>query len=100
LGDLSVGIGIVRDIGGFIGRAARKFADASLVGKERFLTGQARLCMAFWQRVEYGFTAERRNAPGLRIFMIAVANVKDFSKSLRPVSVLHEILRKRDCIGI
>jgi len=98
VGDDAVGIRAVRHVRGFIGGTAREIVRG-LIRKERLLARQALFRAARGQLVGDALRRKMRHAPRRRIFVVAVANVKDFSHRLGPIPSVLESLRQRHRIG-
>ena len=92
--DLAVGVGVIGDIGGFVGRAAWKIlrafiGEVSLLAREPILRGALR------EQIRDALRLPVRHAPRSRVFGVPVADVENLPHRLRAPSIRDEVLRER-----
>jgi len=102
VGDPAVAVGVVRHVGAFRGRAARKLGWIDRrVGESRLLARELGRTVLL-ERVAAGWAglgAPVGNAPRGRVLAVAMAHVKDLAHGLGAVAVALEVLGHGDRVG-
>src|SRR4030095_10252282 len=90
----AIRIALVGNVSTFVSRTSGKFAHITAeVFKTRFLPGKPRFVLR--RRVRDRFFLKMRHAPRHRVFVVAMADMENFSQTMCRVTVRFEMLRKR-----